>query len=74
MEKVRLPSRIQHMSAHENKVGLITYGKEAFVWHIGGALKQLDITGVQEMIDGFDRWEISSVLFHPVSENRYHTT
>ena len=64
---VRLPSGIQHMSAYNDKVGIVTHGREALIWHIGGALKQLDTTGVQEKIDGFDRWEISTVLFHPVS-------
>ena len=72
VENVRLPSRIRYMSAYKDKVGLITHSKEIFVWHIGGALKQLDTTGLEEKMDGFDRWEISSILFHPVSEDRYH--
>lgn len=65
---VRLPNRILHMSAYRDKVGLITHAKEALVWHIGGALKQLDTSKVQETVAEFDHWATYGVLFHPVSK------
>lgn len=72
VQSVRLPSRIREISAYKNKVGLVTHSNEAMVWHIGGGLRHLDITGIQEKMDGFDSWEISNVLFHPVSRNGYY--
>lgn len=64
---VRVPNSIRHMSAYQERAGLITHGNEALVWHIGGPLKLLNTSDVLATVNAFDRWETSSVLFHPVS-------
>lgn len=68
---VRLPNGILLISAYHDKVGLVTYTKEALVWHIGGALKLLDTSEVQEKVAQFDNWGVCGVLFHPVSKSRH---
>jgi hypothetical protein len=66
---VRLPNRARSLSAHHQRVGIITTMGEALVWEVGGGLKLLDTSALRGTLDSFSRWDTCCVLFHPVSQH-----
>ena len=67
---IRLPSRIQQMSAYRNQVGIVTASNEVLIWQIGGELKSVVISRLPIELDDFITKPLA-VAFHPDNEESH---